>query len=53
MRLWSTNYPYNCDSGVEFYGTQGQMFLSKRGKIEVLGERNKTDPAENEKPTPG
>ncbi len=39
-RLWSTNYPHNCDSGAEFYGTAGQMFLSRRGKIEVLSERN-------------
>lgn len=41
QRLWSTNYPYNVDSGVEFYGTGGQMFLSRRGKIQVLGGRNK------------
>ncbi|CAK9037459.1 2-(hydroxymethyl)glutarate dehydrogenase [Durusdinium trenchii] len=40
MRLWSTNYPMNCDSGVEFYGTEGQMFLSKRGKLQILGPRN-------------
>lgn len=40
MRLWSTNYPMNCDSGVEFYGTKGQMFLSKRGKLQILGDRN-------------
>jgi predicted dehydrogenase len=40
MRLWSTNYPHNCDSGAEFYGSKGQMFLSRRGKIEVRGERN-------------
>lgn len=40
QRLWSTNYPYNVDSGVEFYGTSGQMFLSRRGKVQVLGERN-------------
>lgn len=41
QRLWSTNYPHNVDSGVEFYGVKGQMFLSRRGKIEVRGERNK------------
>jgi len=41
QRLWSTNYPHNVDSGVEFYGTKGQMFLSRRGKIQVLGERNR------------
>jgi len=40
MRLWSTNYPLNCDNGAEFYGTQGKMSLSKRGKIEILGPRN-------------
>ena len=40
QRLWSTNYPHNVDSGVEFYGTKGQMFLSRRGKIQILGERN-------------
>jgi predicted dehydrogenase len=41
QRLYSTNYPQNCDSGAEFYGTKGQMFLSRRGKIQILGERNK------------
>ena len=41
QRLWSTNYPHNTDSGVEFYGTKGQMYLSRRGKVEVLGERNR------------
>jgi predicted dehydrogenase len=40
MRLWSTTYPYNVDSGAEFIGTKGKMFLSKRGKFEVRGERN-------------
>jgi predicted dehydrogenase len=40
QRLWSTNYPHNCDSGAEFYGTKGQMFLSRRGKLEVHNERN-------------
>lgn len=41
QRLWSTNYPHNCDSGAEFYGDKGQMFLSRRGKIEVLNDKNK------------
>jgi predicted dehydrogenase len=41
QRLWSSNYPHNCDSGAEFYGTKGQMFLSRRGKLQVLGEDNK------------
>lgn len=41
QRLWSTNYPRNVDSGAEFYGTSGQMFLSRRGKIQVLDAQNK------------
>lgn len=41
MRLWSTNYPYNVDSGAEFYGTEGKMFVSKRGKLEIWGQRNR------------
>jgi predicted dehydrogenase len=41
QRLWSTNYPHNCDSGAEFYGTSGQMFVSRRGKLQVLADRNK------------
>jgi predicted dehydrogenase len=41
QRLWSTNYPHQCDSGAEFYGTSGQMFLSRRGKIQVFGDGNK------------
>lgn len=40
MRLWSTTYPYNVDSGAEFYGTKGRMFLSKRDKLEIIGPRN-------------
>lgn len=40
QRLWSTNYPNNVDSGAEFYGTKGQMFLSRRGKLQVRGDRN-------------
>jgi predicted dehydrogenase len=40
QRMWSPNYPYNVDSGVEFYGTKGQMFLSRRGKIQILDSRN-------------
>jgi len=41
MRIWSANYPYNCDTGVEFVGTDGKMMISKRGKLEILGARNK------------
>jgi predicted dehydrogenase len=44
MRLWSRNYPYNTDSGAEFYGTQGRMYLSKRGKFEVFDDQNKRVP---------
>ncbi|HUG90353.1 MAG TPA: Gfo/Idh/MocA family oxidoreductase [Planctomycetaceae bacterium] len=40
MRIWSTNYPFNIDNGVEFYGTQGRMLVTKRNKLEVFGERN-------------
>ncbi|HMO85973.1 MAG TPA: Gfo/Idh/MocA family oxidoreductase, partial [Lacipirellulaceae bacterium] len=41
QRLWTTNYPHGVDGGVEFFGVGGRMFLSKRGKFEVLGERNR------------
>jgi predicted dehydrogenase len=41
QRLWSTNFPNNVDSGAEFYGTKGQLFLSRRGKIQWRGEDNK------------
>lgn len=40
MRLWSAASPYGLDNGVEFYGTKGRMVLSKRGKLEVFGDRN-------------
>jgi predicted dehydrogenase len=40
QRLWSTTYPYNVDSGAEFFGSKGKLFISKRGKFEVRGERN-------------
>jgi len=41
QRLWSTNYPHNCDSGAEFYGTKGQMLLSRRGKLQVWDDHSK------------
>lgn len=44
QRLWSSNYPHNTDSGAEFYGTKGQMYLSRRGKIEILSDRNQPIP---------
>jgi predicted dehydrogenase len=40
QRLWSSTYPFNVDSGAEYIGTKGRMFLSKRGKFEVRGDRN-------------
>jgi len=53
MRIWSTNYPNNCDSGAEFYGTEGKMFLSKRGKLEILDSRNRRiEAAEPKNPPP-
>ncbi|MEZ6061743.1 MAG: Gfo/Idh/MocA family oxidoreductase [Planctomycetaceae bacterium] len=52
MRIWSTNYPHNCDSGIEFYGTKGMLFVSKRGKLQVWDESNRpvSDPSPREKP---
>jgi predicted dehydrogenase len=41
QRLWSTTYPHNVDSGVEYVGTKGMMFLSKRGKLDLRGEQNR------------
>lgn len=40
MRIWSKNYPHNVDTGVEFYGTKGMLFVSKRGKLVVWDEAN-------------
>ncbi len=40
IRIWSRNYPYNCDMGAEFYGTRGQIFVSLRGKMQILNEDN-------------
>ena len=53
MRLWDTCYPHNVDSGAEFYGTAGKMFVSKRGKLAVYGERNRRieNPRPKEPPT--
>ena len=53
MRLWSKNYPHNCDSGVEFYGTKGTMFLSKRGKLQILDDANQVvEETRADKPPP-
>lgn len=51
QRLWSSNYPGNVDSGAEFYGDKGQMFLSRRGKVEVRNERS-APVVTNIKPSP-
>jgi predicted dehydrogenase len=40
QRLWSTSYPQNCDSGAEFYGTAGQLFVSRRGKLRIWSDGN-------------
>ena len=48
MRIWSKNYPFNCDTGVEFYGTKGMLMVSKRGKLQLWDDSNK--PVKN--PTP-
>jgi len=52
MRIWSKNYPYNCDTGVEFYGTKGMLFVSKRGKLQLWDDSNQPvqDPAPREMP---
>lgn len=41
MRIWSKNYPHNVDTGIEFYGTKGMLFVSKRGKLSVWDESNR------------
>ena len=41
MKIWSTNYPHGVDGGVEFWGTKGKMFLSRRGKFQIWTERNR------------
>ena len=52
MRIWSKSYPYNTDSGVEYYGTEGKMFLSKRGKLEVLDNSNRRIDTKAKEPEP-
>jgi predicted dehydrogenase len=53
MRLWSKNYPLNCDAGVEFYGSKGKMFLSKRGKLVVTDDNNEIIHEEKAADRPG
>ncbi|MEZ6072222.1 MAG: Gfo/Idh/MocA family oxidoreductase [Pirellulales bacterium] len=48
QRFWSTNHPYNVDSGVEFYGPDGLMFLSRRGKVAVWDAKKQRVPLDIE-----
>jgi hypothetical protein len=41
MRIWSKTLPYNCDTGIEFYGTDGMLFVSKRGKMQLWDNSNR------------
>jgi len=41
QRLWSVTYPFNVDSGAEYFGTEGEMFLSARGKIRIVRKGNR------------
>ena len=50
IRIWSTNYPYNCDMGAEFYGTRGQIFVSLRGKMRILNDKNQRIEVEPKQP---
>jgi predicted dehydrogenase len=51
MRLWSTNYPYNIDNGCEFYGTEGKLLVSKRGKLQIWGSDNQSIQASPKEPS--
>ena len=44
QRLWSNSYPYNVDSGAEFYGSKGKLFVSKRGKFDVFDDQKNRVP---------
>ena len=50
IRIWSRNYPYNCDMGAEFYGTQGTIMVSLRGKIRILNKKNQRIEVEPKNP---
>ena len=39
MRLWSRYHPFSMDNGNEFLGTNGRMLLTKRGSLEVFGNK--------------
>lgn len=53
MRIWSKNYPHHCDTGVEFHGTKGLLFVSKRGKMQRWDDSNRLvqNPAPKETPS--
>lgn len=44
MRIWSKTYPHNVDTGIEFYGTDGMLFVSKRGKLVLRDNSNRVVP---------
>ena len=44
MRIWSKSYPHNVDTGIEFYGTEGMLFVSKRGKLSIRDNSNRVIP---------
>lgn len=46
-------YPFDCDRGAEFYGTAGRMVVSKQGKVEVSGERDRRIEDARPKEPPG
>jgi len=50
MRIWSQTRPYGIDNGSEFYGTNGKMVLSKRGRLEIFGDRNRKIEAKPKSP---
>ncbi|MEO2036100.1 MAG: Gfo/Idh/MocA family oxidoreductase [Planctomycetaceae bacterium] len=52
MRIWSKNYPHNVDTGIEFYGTAGMLFVSKRGKLTIRDDSNKSIPVPSPNATP-
>ena len=41
MRIWSPNRPLGVDGGVDFLGTGGKMFFSRRGTFRLWDEDNK------------
>ncbi len=52
LRIWSPNYHLGFDSGAEYFGTKGRMFLTKRGKLEIFDEKNKPIVAQPKAPPP-